>query len=70
VGKSLVGTAAMGVPLYFAATSWWPIGRGFQIGYFLLINLIAAWIYYFVTRALKMPETAYLDRVFARGKAA
>jgi len=35
------------------------IGLGF-------VSLIAVWAYYFAARYMKMPETAYMDRVFDR----
>ena len=31
-----------------------------------LVSLIAIWTYYFAARFMKMPETAYMDRVFDR----
>ena len=68
IGKAGIATLGMAAPLYIATQSWWPASRGLQIGYFLGLCLIGSWIYYFATRAMKMPETNYLDRVFKRGK--
>ena len=68
MAQSALATLAMAVPLYFATQSWWPGSRGLQIVYFLGLCLTGSWIYYFATRAMKMPETSYLDRVFKRGK--
>jgi peptidoglycan biosynthesis protein MviN/MurJ (putative lipid II flippase) len=68
IGMSCLATLGMAAPLYIATQSWWPASRGLQIGYFLGLCLVGSWIYYFATRAMKMPETNYLDRVFKRGK--
>lgn len=47
-----------------------PLGLGenkyLNILVLVVFGVIAAWAYYFVTKALKMPETAYLDRALKR----
>jgi hypothetical protein len=34
-----------------------------------LFGLAGVWVYYFVTKRLKMPEAGYLDRAFSRSRA-
>lgn len=70
IASTLVKCFAAGVPMGGIA---WALARvvhlpsklGSLVG-FTLIALIAAWAYYFVTRALKMPETEYLDRAMKK----
>ena len=36
------------------------------VGVFLGVFCIIGWVYFFLTRAMKMPESSYLDRAFSR----
>ena len=40
--------------------------KAILIGVFLIVFCIIGWVYYFITRAMKMPESSYLDRAFSR----
>lgn len=43
------------------------LGRNaWALGRLLLLGVGSAWVYYFISRALKMPETAYIDRALAK----
>ncbi len=37
-----------------------------QFGVFVLVFLLAGWLYYFMSKWMKMPETAYFSRAFRR----
>jgi putative peptidoglycan lipid II flippase len=43
-----------------------PRHRLAEIGLLLFVALIGAWVYYFITRWMRMPETDYVDRVVKR----
>jgi putative peptidoglycan lipid II flippase len=69
VKSSIAGIAMAGVLLL----GQWvlPAGHGLTRNLFAAITifgfgLVGAWGYYFVSRLLKMPETAYIDRAIAR----
>ena len=69
-GKALVGCGAMGLLLWLGATVF-PVVPGpgrtpALAAEVLLISLVGAWAYYFVTKAFKMPEAATVDRALAR----
>jgi putative peptidoglycan lipid II flippase len=68
--KSLAGSVAMGAAAYGAAFVARQVGasnhRLGEFAIFLVVATCAAWIYYFVTRSLKMPETDYFDRALAK----
>ena len=76
LGKSAL--ASVGVALVCAVIAWTPLSNmmlGHRIQTLLITAVgfcIAMWVYYFITKALKMPESEYLDRVMKklnRGKA-
>ena len=65
--KSLVGS--IGVAIVCAIVAWTPISGmmwGHRIATLFITAItfcVAMWAYYFITKALKMPECEYLDRV-------
>ena len=67
LGKSLVGS--IGVAIVCAIVAWTPISGmmwGHRIATLFITAItfcVAMWVYYFITKALKMPECEYLDRV-------
>ncbi len=65
--KSALGSAVMAGTGYgifhFVPQHISKIGLFFTFGF---VFCVIGWIYFFVTRALKMPETDYLDRAFKR----
>ncbi len=67
LGKSLVGSIIMGAFSYgifrVVPTTMHKVSLFLTFGF---VVCCAGWIYFFVTRALKMPETDYLDRAFKR----
>jgi putative peptidoglycan lipid II flippase len=66
-GKS--AAASSGVALICSIVAWTPISRmmwGHRIATLIIAAVtfcVAMWVYYFITKALKMPECEYLDRV-------
>jgi len=70
LGKSLLASVAMGAVAYGLALLARQVGlsqfRLAEFFVFLFVSTVACWIYYFVTRALKMPETSYFDRAMAK----
>jgi len=65
--KSLAGSAAMGGLAYGVFYFVPPDTR--KIFVFILFTItfcVVAWVYYFITKALGMPETQYLSRAFDR----
>jgi putative peptidoglycan lipid II flippase len=70
LGKSLVG--ATGVVLIAGLIAWTPlaaVASASKINVLLFTGfgfLLSMWAYYFITKALKMPETAYMDRAMTR----
>ena len=70
LGKSVM--ASFGVAVVCAIVAWTPISGmmwGHRIATLLITAVtfcIAMWVYYFITKALKMPECEYLDRVMNR----
>ncbi len=62
LGKSLVGGAVMGGVAYAAFLPLPKPSKWVLFPMFLLVCIVSAWVYYYVTRALKMPETNYLSR--------
>jgi putative peptidoglycan lipid II flippase len=42
------------------------LGRGKEVLLFLVVFLVSAWIYYFITKAFGMPETRYLAKAMDR----
>jgi peptidoglycan biosynthesis protein MviN/MurJ (putative lipid II flippase) len=67
LGKSLLGSIVMG-GIAFAAFRFVPLTlhKIPMLLAFLFIFCAVGWVYFYVTRSLKMPETEYLDRAFAR----
>lgn len=68
--KSALCSTVCGLAVYGAV---YAIGSRsiFRPGIFVVVevlglSLLAAWLYYFMTRGLKMQETAYIDRALAR----
>lgn len=72
VGKSLIGS--IGVAAVAALIAYSPIGAMIWGKKFLTLGvtagglLAAAWAYHFITSALKMPESGYVDRALERVK--
>lgn len=65
-GKSLVGSVVMGAVAYGAFLLYTPAQKLPLALMFLAVCAVSGWVYFFVTKALKMPETEYLDRAFKR----
>lgn len=67
LGKSFVGAVVMGVPAYAA---FWLLPRHLPklvlLVALLAVLCVAGWLYFFVTKALGMPETAYVTRAMDR----
>lgn len=51
---------------YFASMLWNPVSKISNVGSLGVLGLCAMWVYFFCTRFLKMPETAYFDRALDR----
>lgn len=70
LGKGLVAAIVSGGFIWFAFEAAHKFNlTGNKLGdvlTLLIFGLMAAWVYFFAARAMKMPETAYLDRVFKR----
>ena len=70
LGKGVVAAAVSGGFIWFAYEAAHKFNlTGNKLGdviTLLIFGLMAAWVYFFAARAMKMPETAYLDRVFKR----
>jgi putative peptidoglycan lipid II flippase len=64
--KSLVGSAAMGGLAYGTFFLLHPVRKLALGAEFLLICIAAGWLYYFITRALNMPESEYVTRAMNR----
>ena len=66
-GRSLL--ASLGVAIVCAIVAWTPISnimlghKFWTLGITAMTFCAAMWVYYFITKALKMPECEYLDRV-------
>ena len=55
---------ALGAALFPAvAGPWHTAALALEV---CVISLVGAWVYYFTTKALKMPEAATIDRALAR----
>ncbi len=69
VGKSALAAVVGGAVAYVGGLVL-PAGKGHLLDALglLLLGLVGFWAFFFVSRALKMPETAYLDRALARFK--
>jgi len=67
LGKSLVGSVVMG-GLAYGIFTLVPndIPKLAMFAAFLFVFCIVGWVYFFVTKALKMPETDYLSRAMDR----
>lgn len=65
--KSLMGSIVMGLVAYgtFLIVPA-NLHKVPMLLLFLFVCCCVGWVYFYVTRALKMPETAYLDRAFAK----
>ncbi len=66
LGKSVVAASVMGA---FAWAAFLPFPHLHKIPLFflfLLVCILAGWIYFYATRAMKMPETSYLDRALKK----
>lgn len=61
VAAALTGGICYGLTLVYE-----PHRKIFEIVDVVLIGLIGTWIYYFVTRLMKMPETDYVNRIVDR----
>lgn len=66
LGGSAIAAIATGAAAYYAMEFWNPIGKASQFASLVTIGLLTMWLYYFVTRALGMPETKYFDRAMKR----
>jgi putative peptidoglycan lipid II flippase len=71
-GKGLLGAVAAGLVVY-AGASLLPTGEGLGLGRnaaafarLAVLGISGIWVYYGVTRALGMPETAYINRALGR----
>lgn len=70
LGKSLMAVVVM-VVVMMVGDALLPTGTGFgrnawALGRLLLLGLGSAWVYYGITRALRMPETDTINRALAR----
>jgi putative peptidoglycan lipid II flippase len=57
IASVAAGAAAYGMMLLFH-----PTGELARVCDLLLVATVAAWVYYFATRLMKVPETSYVDR--------
>lgn len=68
--KALAGGIPMAVAAFAAFFLLSKVGLGhsrvINALAFVVVSIGAMWVYYFVTRALGMPETAYFDRALSR----
>lgn len=65
-GGSLLASAVAGGIGYGLMYVWNPQRKGMEILSLLLVGTVAMWVYYFVSKALKMPEAGYFERAMAR----
>jgi putative peptidoglycan lipid II flippase len=68
--KAVLAGLLMSVVLY-AGLSFIPTGTGLKRNLFAFVKVVGvgltgAWVYYFATRRLGMPESKYIDRALAR----
>ena len=67
LGKSLVAAAVMGAATFGMAALLPPHAHKIMVAAaFVLIFLVSAWIYVWITGRIKMPEIEYVDRAMAR----
>jgi putative peptidoglycan lipid II flippase len=66
LGKSCLASIPMGLIGWGGYQLWTPSGKLLDIVWFLILILAGTWSFYFGAKALKMPETDYFDRAFAR----
>lgn len=70
LGKSIL--ASVGVALVCAVVAWTPLSNMMwghklaTLGITAFAFCVAMWVYYFITKAMKMPESEYLDRVMKK----
>jgi putative peptidoglycan lipid II flippase len=68
--KATVASAAIGLPLWLAATHWGDsLGLRGKVGALLMLvvaGCVGGWIYYGLTKAMKMPEIEYVKRALRR----
>lgn len=64
-GTALAAVASAGVAMLIIHF-WNPQRRLSEVIALFVVGLIGFWVFYGVTRALKLPETAYLDRALQR----
>ena len=62
-GPSRGSVSAFG---YLATVLWNPVSKLGNVASLGLLSLTAMWIYFYVTKWLEMPETAYFERALAR----
>ncbi|MFZ4507776.1 MAG: murein biosynthesis integral membrane protein MurJ [Fimbriimonas sp.] len=61
------GAAALAGAVAFGLAQWIPVSsRAIEIPATLFVALVAAWVYFFAGRSLRMPETDYLERAMRR----
>lgn len=63
---SVLASAATGGICYGLAQLYEPHRKLLQVADLALIALIGAWVYFFLTRWMKMPETDYVSRIVDR----
>jgi putative peptidoglycan lipid II flippase len=68
--KSLAAGVGMGIILFVGDWAL-PLGEGWAANLWALVRLaglglVGTWLYYGLTRAMKMPETRYVDRALGR----
>lgn len=64
--KSTVAGVVAAAFGYYASAVWNPVTKAGHVASLALLSLTSMWIYFFATRWLKMPETAYFERALAR----
>lgn len=64
-GSALASGVAAGLG-YGAMWAWNPQGRGAEMLSLALIGTASLWVYYFITKTLKMPETGYIERAMKK----
>ncbi|MEQ1935550.1 MAG: lipid II flippase MurJ, partial [Fimbriimonadaceae bacterium] len=64
--KSTVAGVAAAAFGFFATVLWNPLSKLGNVASLGLLSLTAMWIYFYITKWLDMPETAYFERALTR----
>jgi putative peptidoglycan lipid II flippase len=63
---SFIASGVAGAVAYGLLQVFHPTGKIAEFADLIFIGLLSAWVYYFITKAMKMPETEYVSRIVDR----